>query len=166
MLKLSMLVLSLILRNKAISGLTAALLCALTYAGVQTARLMASDAKVESLVTQIQAERLKLKESEAERAKAVAEQTVIEVVRYVDRVKEIPGPTVIRDRIVRLCDQDRNSEGDGVSGSPRIIDPGTDPDHRSIDGLAEDLAAVQRNHARCEAIIGIVRQQLPSTSKE
>lgn len=154
-------ILAWIIRNPILTAASICLTSALVYASVQTSRLWKAEREIVRLESQIQEDRIKLKESAADRSQAVAEQTVVEVVRYVDRIKEIPGPTVIRDRIVRLCDQDRNSQGSGVSGSPRIIDPGTDPDHRSIDGLAEDLAAVKRNHARCEAIIGIVMQQRP-----
>lgn len=71
----------------------------------------------------------------------------IEVTKYVDRIQKVAGPTVIRDRIVRLCPTtpEVRPAGDPAVGDTAAI---ADADGRPLDTLADDLATTQINKAR------------------
>lgn len=80
------------------------------------------------------------------------------VVKYVDKIVRIPGPAVVRDRIVRMCD----SASLPSAGSPNAAigaDPGTgSPDFARR--LAADLVAAQRNRAKLDALQEVLRPQV------
>lgn len=84
-------------------------------------------------------------------------------VRYVEKIKEVPGPTVIRDRLVHgLC------EPAGVHGEPGAdAAAGADAAHRLPDEserfageLSKELASVARNQAQLDALHEELKSQV------
>jgi hypothetical protein len=85
------------------------------------------------------------------------------VTQYVDRVVQVPGPAVVRDRIVRgLCIIPSVPSAAGTDGTA-----GADPAYRLPDGagkfagrLSVELAAVKRNRLKAEALQDVLRPQV------
>lgn len=80
------------------------------------------------------------------------------VTKVVKEIIRVPGPTVIRERIVRLCHQGELPGAGLPAGTP-----GADPADRPADGagdLARDLAAARRNHLKCAGLQQAVRPQV------
>lgn len=101
----------------------------------------------------------------AERAEAalIAGDTNEKIVtKYVDRIVRVPGPAVIRDRLVRgLC------PAAGVPGAGRAHDAaGANPGAGPPDGagnagrLAADIGACQRNRLKLEALQAALQDQI------
>lgn len=95
----------------------------------------------------------------AEQALKVEEANAKIVTKYVDRIVKVPGPTVVRERLVgRVChtiDVPGPGSADGA--------PGADPGDRRPDpagDLAADLPACQRNKMKLEALQEVLRPQL------
>jgi hypothetical protein len=81
------------------------------------------------------------------------------VTKYVDRIVKVPGPAVVRERLVgRVC-----HTIDVPSPGRPDAEAGADPGDRQPDeagALAADLAACQRNKMKLEALQEVLRPQL------
>lgn len=93
----------------------------------------------------------------ADRRVEAAETNIKEVVRYVETIRTIPADPVIRDRIVRIACPAANP---GVPSGSEPASGRTEPGPDAAD-LAGALAIARRNEARQQALINVVRQQLP-----
>lgn len=82
------------------------------------------------------------------------------VTKYVDRIVKIPGPPVIRERLVSgVCGDKDGVPGAGHSDAAAGADAGNrQPDF--AEGLARDLAAAQRNRAKLEALQDVLKPQV------
>lgn len=82
------------------------------------------------------------------------------VTKYVDRIVKVPGPAVVRERLVgRVCHE--------IPDVPGAADPdaaaGEDAGDRRVDAagdLAADLGACRRNTMKLEALQDVLRPQL------
>lgn len=117
--------------------------------------------------------------AERDAAKNKAQQTItVEVTRYVDKIIRLPGPTVIRDRLVGLCDQGGTSLASGLqlADSPAgndglaLGDAGNRPADApgvTLAGLAADLRTAQTNKGRqalCVATLDAIYAANPQAS--
>jgi hypothetical protein len=81
------------------------------------------------------------------------------ITKYVKEIVKVPGPAVIRERLVRgVCHTIDVPGAERADGAP-----GTDASAGRLDaaGLAADLAAAQRNRLKLEALQEVLRPQLP-----
>ena len=81
------------------------------------------------------------------------------VTKYVERIVKVPGPAIVRERLVgRVCDADP-VPGAGSPDAPAGADSGDRrPDEAG--GLAADLTACQRNKMKLEALQEVLRPQV------
>jgi hypothetical protein len=91
--------------------------------------------------------------------KADAELDTQQVVQYVEVVKEVPSPPVIRTRLVRVCDAAADTstpvlDAAGISAASRAEagNRKADDSGPSIEELATDLGACRRNTEKLRAL--------------
>lgn len=86
------------------------------------------------------------------------------VTKYVKELVEIPGPAVVRERIVRLCVIPSVPDQSGADGAAGADAPGRLPDGsgRFLEQLSAELGAVQRNRRKAEALQAELAPQLPA----
>lgn len=95
----------------------------------------------------------------AEKALKVEAANAKIVTKYVEKIVQIPGPTVVRERLVgRVCNT-VDVPGAGRADAAVGADTG-DRQPDAAGGLAEDLGACQRNRLKLDALHEVLRPQL------
>lgn len=96
----------------------------------------------------------------AEKALEVEAANAKIVTKYVDRIVKVPGPAVVRERLVRgLCEPAEGLPGAGRADAAAGGDAGDRPAD-AASRLAADLPACRRNRMKLEALQEVLRPQL------
>lgn len=95
----------------------------------------------------------------AEHRSSIDQNNVKEIIRYVDRIQTVEKRVpVVRDRIIRVCEQAAGSAGVPGSGGAAETSA-SDAAARPIDQLGDELVSARLNQEQCAALIAVVQPQ-------